>query len=93
MSESNSADEILKELLATVNSLKKDVNDLKARDDGRTYPQKRQRDGDDGEEGNKSHDGDEFENCDGDISDTGEVENDGFYASQYTLSAEGEVFL
>ena len=94
MSESNSADEILKELLATVNSLKKDVDDLKARDDGRIYPQKRRRDGDDGEEGNESHDGDEFENRDGDISDTGEVENNGSHASQYTtLSAEGKAFL
>ena len=85
MSESNSSDEILKELLAKVNSLKKDVDDLKARDDGRNYPQKCRRDGDVGEEGNKSHDGDEFENRDGDISDTGEVENNGSHASQYTL--------
>jgi len=93
MSESNSTDEILKELLATVNSLKKDVDNLKARDDGRTYPQKRLHDSDDGEEGNGSHNGDEYENRDGDISDTGEVENDGSYASQYTLSAEGKAFL
>ena len=93
MTESTSTDVLLKELLATVNSLKKDVDDLKAKDDGRTYPQKRRRDGDDGEEGIESHDGDEFENRDGDFSDAGEGESDGSHAPQFTLSAEGEAFL
>ena len=68
-------------LLVVILSLKNDVDDLKARDDGRTYPQKRWRDGDNGEEGSESHDGDEFENHNGDISDTGEVENDGSHDS------------
>ena len=93
MTESTSTDVLLKELLATVNSLKKDVDDLKAKDDGRTYPQKRRRDGDDGEEGIESHDGDEFENCDGDSLDAGEGESDGSHAPQFTLSVEGEAFL
>ena len=56
-------------------------------------PQKRRHDGDDGEEGNESHNGDEYENRDGNILDTGEVENDGSHVSHYTLSAEGEAFL
>jgi len=34
MTESTSTDELLKELLATVNSLKKDVDELKAKDNG-----------------------------------------------------------
>jgi len=67
MAESTSTDELLKELLATVNSLKKDVDELKAKDNGRTYPQKCRCDGDDGEEGNESHDGDKFENPNGDF--------------------------
>jgi len=93
MTESTSTDELLKELLATVNSLKKEVDELKAKDDGRTYPQKCQCDGDDGEEGNESHDGDKFENHNGDFSDAGEEESDGSHASQFTLSTEGEAFL
>jgi len=51
----NSTEDLLRELLATVNILKKDVDDLKvAKDEGRPNPWKRQRNGD--SEG--SHDGD-----------------------------------
>jgi len=37
----NSTEELLKELLAKVNALTKDVDELKAKNDGRIYPQKR----------------------------------------------------
>ena len=89
----NSTEELLKELLATVNTLKKDVSDLKAKDDGRSYPQKRLHDGESEGDGNESHDGDNGEDRDGDLSDTGEVESDGSHATQFTISEEGEAFL
>ena len=59
MSGENSTEDLLKQLLATVNTLQKDVNNLKAKDDGRTYPQKRRRNDD--SEGDESHDGDSVE--------------------------------
>jgi len=44
-SDGNSTDQLLQELLTKVDSLTNDVNALKAKDGGRTYPQKRRRDG------------------------------------------------
>jgi len=90
---SNSTEDLLKELLAKVDSLTKEVDDLKAKGDGRVYPQKRQRDGEDDGDGNESHDGDNVDDRDGDLSDTGEVEGDGSQASRFTVSAEGDAFL
>ena len=89
----NSTEDLLKELLATVNTLKKDVSDLKAKDDRRSYPQKCRRDGDSEGDGNESHDGDNGEDRDGDFLDTSEVESDGSHATRFTVSEEGEAFL
>ena len=75
------------------NTLKKDASDLKAKDDGRSYPQKRRRDGDSEGDGKESHYGDNGEDRDGDFSDTGEVESDGSHATRFTVSVEGKVFL
>jgi len=93
MAEDNSTEGILKELAATVNALKMDIEELKTKDGEQTYPHKRRRHGDDEGEGNKSHDGDTGENRDGDNSDYGEIENDGSGPSHFTLSEEGEAFL
>ena len=91
MSGENSTEDLLKQLLATVNTLQKDVNNLKAKDDGRIYPQKRRRNDD--SEGDESHDSDSVEDHDGDLPGTGEVESDGSHATRFTLSEEGEAFL
>jgi len=84
------ANDLLRELLATVNTLKKDVDELKAKDGERTYPQKLQHNGHDKVDDNKSHDGDNVvEDHDGDLSDTGMIENNG---SRFTVSEEGNAF-
>ena len=93
MAEDNSTEGILKELAATVNALKKDIKELEMKDGERTYPHKRRRDGNNEGEGNESHDGYTGKNRDGDNSDYGEIENDGFGPSRFTLSEEGEAFL
>ena len=93
MSNENSTEELLRELVATVNTLKKDIDELKAKDAGRTYPQKRQRDGDDEGNDDESHDGDSDDSRDGDHSDSGEMENDGSRSSRFILSEGGEAFL
>ena len=54
----NSTEKLLQEMIASVNTLKNDVNDLKAKDGGRTYPQKLFRDGGGEVDGDASHDGD-----------------------------------
>ena len=89
----NSTEELLKELLAKVSSLTKDVDESKAKDDGRTYPQKRRRNGDDEGDEDESHDGDDILDRDGDLLDTDEVENDGSRASRFTILEEGKAFL
>ena len=66
---------------------------MKAKDAGRTYPQKHQRDGDDHGDDHESHDGDSDDSCDGDLSDSSEMGNDGSPSSRFTLSEEGEAFL
>ena len=91
MSGENSTEDLLKQLLATLNTLQKDVNNLKAKDDGRTYPQKRRRNDD--SEGDENHDGDSVEDRDDDLPGRGKVESDGSHATQFTLSEEGEAFL
>ena len=45
------------------------------------------------EDENESHDGDEPDDCDGDLSDTVKVESNGSHLSWFTVSAEGEAFL
>jgi len=90
MSNENSTEELLRGLVATVSALKKD---LKAKDAGRTYPQKCQHDGNNKWDDNESHDGDSDDSCDGDHSDSGEMENDESHSSWFTLSEGGEAFL
>jgi len=64
MSDDNSTDKLLRELVATVNTLK-NVDELKVKDVGRTYPRKCQRNGDSKGDGNESHDGDNDDNREG----------------------------
>jgi len=90
----NSTDQLLQELLTKVDSLTNDVNALKAKDSGRTYPQKRRRDG--GGEGTSGHDGDNIVDRNGDLSDVDDIEvdgSDGSNSTRFQLSEQGEAFL
>ena len=91
----NSTDNLLQELLASVATLKEDVNKLK-NEGGRAYPQKRLRDGD-GNNGLEatSRDGDNgIDLRDSDYErDPLENENTESDGSKFTLSEEGEAFL
>ena len=79
--DNNSTEKLLQELFAKVNTIAEDVNVPKAKDSGRTYPQKRRGDG--GSEGNGGHDGGP-QDCDGDLSDEENIEevgSDGFHTT------------
>ena len=82
----DSTEDLLRQLIARVDTLTKDVDDLKTAKDERPYPQKRQRNGD----SVGSHDGDLG---DGRDSDPGEEENDGSHATQFSLSEAADAFL
>jgi len=72
--------------------LTNNVNKLKAKDGGRTHPQKLRHNG--GSEGNGGHNGDNTRDRDGDFSEGDSIEEEdrsnGFHATQFSLSEEGK---